>query len=77
MDLLEPTAHRTHCPFKGDACYWSLEVGERRSENSVWAYEEPVAEAAELAGYVSFYRERMDALTSARRNRGVFRPRYR
>jgi uncharacterized protein (DUF427 family)/class 3 adenylate cyclase len=61
MDLLEPTAWRTHCPFKGDATWWTVAVGERRSENAVWAYEEPLAEAARVAGHVAFYRRRMDA----------------
>src|SRR4051794_29634648 len=28
-DLLRPTATSTHCPFKGDASYWTLTVGER------------------------------------------------
>lgn len=61
MELLEPTGYRTHCPFKGDATYWSVVVGERRVENVVWAYEEPIAEAAALADHVAFYRSRVDA----------------
>ncbi len=60
MDLLQPTAHRTHCPFKGDASYWSVTVGERTAENAVWAYEEPIEEVESLDGYVAFYRDRMD-----------------
>jgi len=60
MDLLEPTGYRTHCPFKGDATYWTLSAGERSVENAVWAYEEPLAEAAHLAGHVAFYRSRVD-----------------
>src|SRR5213592_4274312 len=27
--LLEPTDHTTHCPFKGDASYWTIRAGER------------------------------------------------
>ena len=27
MNLLTRTAHRTHCPFKGDASYWTFNVG--------------------------------------------------
>jgi uncharacterized protein (DUF427 family)/class 3 adenylate cyclase len=63
MELLLPTGHRTHCPFKGDASYWTLRVGERSAENAAWAYEEPVAEAAGLRGHLAFYRERVDAVT--------------
>ena len=28
MDLLEPTDHSTRCPFKGEASYWSVRVGD-------------------------------------------------
>jgi uncharacterized protein (DUF427 family) len=59
-DLLERTDHTTHCPFKGDASYWSVRVGDRVAENAVWTYEEPIAEAAWLRGLVSVYPERMD-----------------
>ncbi len=59
-DLLERTDHATHCPFKGDASYWSVRVGDRVAENAVWTYEEPIAEAAWLRGLVSVYPERMD-----------------
>ena len=60
MDLMEPTDYRTHCPFKGDASYWTLRVGDRVAENAVWAYQQPFPEVAALAGHVAFYRSRMD-----------------
>ena len=59
-DLLERTDHATHCPFKGDASYWSVRVGDRVAENAVWTYEDPIAEASWLRGLVSVYPERMD-----------------
>ncbi len=36
MELLAKTDHRTHCPFKGDASYWTLKVGEASVENAAW-----------------------------------------
>jgi uncharacterized protein (DUF427 family) len=60
-DLLERTDHSTHCPFKGDASYWSVRVGDRVAENAVWTYEDPIDEARWLRGLVSVYPERMDA----------------
>jgi class 3 adenylate cyclase/uncharacterized protein (DUF427 family) len=60
MDLMEPTEYRTHCPFKGDASYWTLRVGDRVAENVAWGYEEPFADVAALAGHVAFHRSRMD-----------------
>jgi uncharacterized protein (DUF427 family) len=55
MDLLERTDHRTHCPYKGDASYWTLTVGDRRIENAVWGYEEPFPEMARIKGHLAFY----------------------
>lgn len=60
QDLLEPTDHTTHCPFKGDASYRSVRVGDRIAENAVWHYPEPEEHFAPLAGYAAFYGEKMD-----------------
>jgi uncharacterized protein (DUF427 family) len=59
--LLEPTDTVTHCPFKGDASYWTLRVGDRILEDAVWAYEAPLEAASWLAGYASLYWDRADA----------------
>ena len=60
-DLLEQTDHTTHCPFKGDASYRSVKVGDRVAENAVWDYPEPAEHFAPLAGYAAFYHGMMDA----------------
>ena len=39
MDLMERTDRRTHCPFKGNASYWTLRVGEHEAKNAEWSYE--------------------------------------
>lgn len=59
--LLEPTDHTTHCPFKGDAGYYTVRVGDVVRENAVWAYPNPKPEAAWLAPYASLYWEQADA----------------
>ena len=53
--------HSTHCPFKGDAGYRSLQVGDRRFENALWSYPNPVDDALWLKGYASLYWEAADA----------------
>jgi adenylate cyclase len=53
--LLAKTDYTTHCPFKGNASYWTVEAQGARAENAAWSYEEPLADAAALRGYVSFY----------------------
>jgi uncharacterized protein (DUF427 family) len=60
MDLLRPTSFHTTCPFKGEASYWSADVGGRSHDGIVWAYESPIPAVAELAGYVSFYPDRAE-----------------
>ncbi|HEX5077715.1 MAG TPA: DUF427 domain-containing protein, partial [Geminicoccaceae bacterium] len=60
MDLMRPSPLRTHCPFKGDASYWTIEVGGRRVENVAWSYEDPYEEAAIVKGHIAFYWDRID-----------------
>jgi uncharacterized protein (DUF427 family) len=62
MSLFERTAHATHCPYKGDAAYYSLRVGERVSDNAVWTYERPFPAMTQIAGRLAFYRNRVDAI---------------
>lgn len=61
FDMLEATDHTTHCPFKGDACYWSVRADERVAENALWAYPEPTEAASWLRDYVAAYWGAMDA----------------
>lgn len=58
--LLERTDHTTHCPFKGDASYWSVAVDGTTRKNAVWAYEEPFGDASWLRGHGSLYHEQAD-----------------
>lgn len=61
MDLLTRTDHATHCPFKGDASYWSLQAGGEARENAVWSYEDPYGEVPEIRGYLAFYWDRVES----------------
>ena len=62
MTLLERTSHATYCPYKGECCHFSIPLGGERSVNAVWSYEAPYPAVASIAGYLAFYRERIDAL---------------
>jgi uncharacterized protein (DUF427 family) len=59
-DALTRTDQSTHCPFKGDASYWSVSVNGTLRENAVWAYETPIADASWLDGYASLYPDKVD-----------------
>jgi uncharacterized protein (DUF427 family) len=62
MALLKPTSHATHCPYKGDASYFTICTNGRSADNAVWSYERPFPAMAEIAFYLAFYRNRMDAI---------------
>ncbi len=61
-EVLTRTDHSTHCPFKGDASYWSVTAGGKTAENAVWSYEAVFDEVPELAGRVAFYADKMDEI---------------
>ena len=62
MALLQRTSHATYCPYKGECSYFSIPLGGQRSVNAVWSYEAAYPAVASIAGYLAFYRERIDAL---------------
>lgn len=56
------TEHSTHCPYKGDAAYFSLAVGDSVAMNAVWTYEAPFDAVAAIKGHLAFYPNRVDAI---------------
>src|ERR1700737_1799209 len=60
--LLVRTTHRTYCPYKGDAQYYSIPIGGTKSENSVWTYEEPYEAVAGIKEYLAFYPSRVESI---------------
>lgn len=60
MDLMQPSALQTDCPYKGTASYWSPLINNELYENFVWEYPIPTHESAKVAGLVSFYNEKVD-----------------
>jgi uncharacterized protein (DUF427 family) len=59
-DLLRSTSFSTSCPFKGQASYWSLQLGDAVHDGIVWSYEHPIPGAEEIAGLMSFYNDRVE-----------------
>jgi uncharacterized protein (DUF427 family) len=62
MNLLTATAHASHCPYKGDASYFTIAADGRNSDNAVWSYEQPFPAMAEIKGYLAFYPNRVDKI---------------
>jgi uncharacterized protein (DUF427 family) len=59
-DLLESTHTVTHCPYKGDAVYWSLKVGSTIYPDFVWSYPHPIPEIPKIENLLCFYNEKVD-----------------
>jgi uncharacterized protein (DUF427 family) len=62
MALLEPTDHKTYCPYKGECGYFSIAIDGERSVNAVWTYETPFPAVAPIAGHLAFYPDRVDVI---------------
>ena len=65
-ELLRPTTRTTTCPFKGQASYWSAQVGGEVHKDLVWSYETPIPAAQQIAGLMCFYNERVELTISDR-----------
>ncbi|HLY78396.1 MAG TPA: DUF427 domain-containing protein [Caulobacteraceae bacterium] len=55
MAFFSRTAHSTHCPYKGDASYFTLDMDGRIAENAVWTYETPYPAMETIRDYLAFY----------------------
>jgi len=55
-DLLADSATHTHCPWKGDASYYSLNVNGDTNTDAVWYYPKPFDVADVIKDYVAFWR---------------------
>ena len=62
MALFERTDHATLCPYKGDASYYTLRVGDRIAGNAAWSYEQPYPAVGTIAGRLAFYPHRVDTI---------------
>lgn len=47
---------RTHCAWKGEAHYYSINVGGRQNKDAAWFYPAPKSAAAQIEGRVAFWK---------------------
>ena len=62
MSALTPTAHSSHCPYKGDASYFTIAAGGRSAPNAVWSYQQPYPAMAAIKDHLAFYPDRVDSI---------------
>lgn len=60
-ERLVRTPTKTHCPFKGDATYYSIRDG---GEDVVWSYETPYDEMKAIKGRLAFYPDKVEVTTA-------------
>lgn len=65
-DLFEMSERRSHCPYKGDARYFTVSAGGIVRRDAAWTYEDPFPAVAQIAGHVAFYPDRVDEIEELR-----------
>ncbi len=55
MAFLDKTDKTTHCPFKGDASYFSVVTKSRTLNNVALSYEDPNDPVVEIKGHLAFH----------------------
>lgn len=55
-DYVTFSNHRTSCPWKGQASYYSLLVNGELNADAAWYYPDPKRDAEEIKGHVAFYK---------------------
>jgi uncharacterized protein (DUF427 family) len=56
QEMLRPSAMTSHCPWKGVASYYSIEVGGKSNIDAAWYYPEPSPAAKEIKGRIAFWK---------------------
>lgn len=54
MTMLNKSPTTTHCPYKGDAVYFSLHSEDVVAPDVAWSYEKPFPDARSIAGHLAF-----------------------
>jgi len=56
------TERQTHCPYKGDASYYSIARDSQIAENAVWSYEDPFPAMQQIKGALAFYPNQVEII---------------
>ena len=55
-EFLKTSETHTTCPWKGLACYYSIDIDGERNKDAAWFYPAPKQAAEEIKDYVAFWR---------------------
>lgn len=59
FEFLKRSGTSTHCPFKGDASYWSVSAAGEAINDVMWAYERPYDEMLPIRDHGAFYPDKV------------------
>jgi uncharacterized protein (DUF427 family) len=60
--VLRPSEQTSYCPYKGEASYFDLAVGDRVAPGAVWTYPAPHEPVSPIRDHVAFYPDRVDSI---------------
>jgi uncharacterized protein (DUF427 family) len=60
MAYMTRTEHHTHCPYKGEASYYTVLMDGQFAENAVWSYEDPYPAMVEIKDHLAFYPNKVE-----------------
>ncbi len=55
-DYLRASDHSSHCPWKGDASYYTLSVDGKENADAAWYYQAPFEKAANIKDHIAFWK---------------------
>lgn len=55
-EYYKSSEHKTHCFWKGEASYYTLDVGGEKNEDAAWYYPTPSDAAQNIKDYVAFWK---------------------
>jgi uncharacterized protein (DUF427 family) len=59
MEMMDRSARRSTCPWKGEASYFSLVTESGTIRDAAWSYESPAPAVGAIAGHLAFYADRV------------------
>jgi uncharacterized protein (DUF427 family) len=59
MALLEKSSRTSHCPWKGDAQYFSIQTKSVLIEDAAWSYGTPLDDVSAIKGHLAFFNEKV------------------
>ena len=60
MEYFSRTDRSTHCPYKGDASYYTILMDGRFAENAIWTYEHPYPAMEQIRDRLAFYPDKVE-----------------